>query len=143
MCGICRSVVGAALLVVALPAFAEDPRLKDELDALARKGMSARQKRNLRWELSFGSLDAKGYLERVDALEMFLVVPNKAGDPMMVRKLKERPAVLERVKPKEWIAIGLRSTGRSHAPPSRPSLNSTSFRSPCCSFTRMNSRSHC
>lgn len=53
--------------------------------------------RNLRWELTFGQSEARQYLQQTDAVGMYLVVPDRNGNPMKVADIRQRPAKLELV----------------------------------------------
>ncbi len=96
------------------------PVLKDALEGLAGKGLGGsgrgggegtgvgrgrgsgvgdgtgrtnrRGRRNLRWELTFGTSSAQQYLQQIDACGMILAIPDKNGRLMTIRDIRQRPA---------------------------------------------------
>src|SRR5262245_53609004 len=99
------------------------PVLKDALEGLAGKGlggsgqgggegtgfgkgkgsgvgdgtgrMNRRGRRQMRWELFWGQLDARVYLQQTEAAGMWPVVIDRNGNPMKVVDYRQKPAKLE------------------------------------------------
>jgi hypothetical protein len=99
------------------------PVLKDALEGLAGKGLGGsgqgggegtgfgkgkgsgvgdgtgrtnrRGRRQMRWELFWGNLDAHVYLQQTEAAGMWPVVVDRNGNPMRVIDYRQRPAKLE------------------------------------------------
>lgn len=92
MRGFQNRLLAFSLLAIAFLSMAADPPGKPEPDGPRPAPGNRRGRRHLRWELFFGNLEAKEYLDQAAGLGMFLVVIDNKGDLYLLKDLKERPA---------------------------------------------------